>query len=375
MDELRFVRREELALIVANEADEEFRLVVDDAVLAELRHLQRRERAVSDVRPREIQALLRAGNSREEVAAQTGLEETDIERYEEPVRAEREYIQTLAGDVLVRADSNSEVSQRFGTVIEKRLRSLDAKNIVWSAWREAGSDWNVCVTFDAAESSHRATWSFDHRKSMLSPESPDAVNLSRQGEIGEQLIPRLRVVDAQRADFEVDAFDEGAADATEADDTERAERGTAVDDPDTEYARRREIDQRAMSTDAEGGSDLSQTADLLNALRERRGQREKELEEATERHPSSYGGPQRGDAEQRQPKPPTLWSVPGVGGGQQADTGEDDSAGSGQPTLDASDLPDDTITKAKPSPSRKGRASVPSWDDILFGTRSEDDPA
>src|SRR5690606_11779302 len=30
---------------------------------------------------------------------------------------------------------------------------------------------------------------------------------------------------------------------------------------------------------------------------------------------------------------------------------------------------------APTSPAKKGRASIPSWDDILFGTRSDEDPS
>src|SRR5690606_34839692 len=54
----------------------------------------------------------------------------------------------------------------------------------------------------------------------------------------------------------------------------RAEDETPVNS-DAEYERRREIDQRAVNTTAQPGSDLSQTADLLDALRKRRGERER----------------------------------------------------------------------------------------------------
>lgn len=370
MDELRFLRREDLALIVANDANEEFRLIVDDAVLSELRNLARRGGPDARIKPREIQALLRAGKSRAEVAAHTGLEESDVERYEEPVRAEREYIQELAFDVQVRADSSDDGPLSFGAVITQRLKALDAKDIRWQTWREEGADWTVSVSFDSKDSEHQATWSFDHRKSVLSPISSDAVNLSKQGSIGEPLIPKLRAVDNQSDHFDPDTFD-----AAEDDQGEELDDAALTPDPteaDTEYARRREIDSRAVTSDnsetADSG-DFSQTADLLNALRERRGQREKEIEQATERHPSSYNAPEA-DESRASTKAPTLWSVPGVGGSK--DTTEE---GSGLSTDEASDIPDDTVNVDKRSTPRKGRASVPSWDDILFGTRSDDDPA
>jgi len=92
MDELRLVRREDQSLIVATETGEEFRLVVDETVLAEFRHLSRPPRGATRANPREVQALVRAGKTRAEIAAETGLEESDIQRYEEPVLAERRYV-------------------------------------------------------------------------------------------------------------------------------------------------------------------------------------------------------------------------------------------------------------------------------------------
>ena len=124
MDELRLVRREDRSLVVATESGEEFRLIVDDSVLSELRHLSRRGRETSKIRPREIQALVRAGKSRAEISALTGYEESDIERYEEPVLAELEYIRDLAHGVLVREDTGGDEPQRFGEFERLAWRTL-----------------------------------------------------------------------------------------------------------------------------------------------------------------------------------------------------------------------------------------------------------
>ena len=74
MDELRMVRREDGAIILANELGEEYRLAIDDVVASEIRQLSKRPAGPSSVRPREIQALLRAGKSRAEVADELGQE-------------------------------------------------------------------------------------------------------------------------------------------------------------------------------------------------------------------------------------------------------------------------------------------------------------
>jgi hypothetical protein len=209
MDELRFVRRDDRSLIVANDAEEEFRLVVDDAVLSELRHLSRRERDTARVRPREIQALIRAGRSRAQVAKEMELDEADIERYAEPVLAERRYILERAHAVAVRTDAEDEADQRFGAVISERLIALGADTSEWESWRDEETGWMISLEFISHDVAHRAVWSFEHRKGTLSPVNPDAVSLSKLGDVGDRLIPKLRAVDnaEQSGRFDSDAFD------------------------------------------------------------------------------------------------------------------------------------------------------------------------
>lgn len=412
MDELRFVRREDQALIVANEADEEFRLVVDDAVLSELRHLSKRERDTSRVRPREIQALIRGGKTRAQVASLTGLDELDIERYEEPVLAERRYILELAQAVPVRTDVNDETDQRFGEVISERLIGLGSDASEWSSWRDEESGWMISLEFISHDVTHRAVWSFAHRKGTLSPLNPDAVTLSKQGEVGDRLIPKLRAVDTseQSGRFDSGAFDdaqlpldlEDEVNAEPESDTTPSPHDApapSLADVNAEYERRREIDQRAIKTNDSEPADLSQTADLLDALRKRRGEREQSARTAeTTSHPAG-GEISAEDSSDPAPAPASpaedssprsIWSASGVNGSPR---GRGTSVTPPAVVAVPEDPSDERETptpsepaRSEPSKSdsskadadrggRKGRASIPSWDDILFGTRSDEDPA
>ncbi|MEJ6490483.1 septation protein SepH [Leucobacter sp. USCH14] len=410
MDELRFVRRDDRSLIVANDAGDEFRFVVDEAALSELRHLARREREPGKAGPREIQALIRAGKSRAEVASETGLDDADIERYEEPVLAERRYILERAHAVPVRTEAHDDSDQRFGAVIAERLAALGSETSEWAAWRDEERGWMVSLEFTSHDVGHRAVWTFEHRKGMLSPINPDAVNLSKQGDVGERLIPKLRAVDSSdrsgRFDsgaFDTDALplnavDEGQASPEATRDEESAEAEQhPLTDPNAEFARRREIDQRAISSDADAPADLSQTADLLDALRKRRGERDqgkrqggasaslepqeldlaalsaadddtgsgsRSAEDASPHESPRPALPTEAPAE-RPAAPRSIWSSAGV-------TGTPAPAPSAvpersEPAPEASDSVERT--------PKKGRASIPSWDDILFGTRSDEDPA
>jgi hypothetical protein len=95
-------------------------------------------------------------------------------------------------------------------------------------------------------------------------------------------------------------------------------------------------------------AEASHTADLLEALRRRRGEREAasfdDHEDARAAHPST--GSIR------------IIDVPLDGAGE-----------STLPTAPAQNSPVTPISK----PAKKGRATMPSWDDIVFGAKSDDD--
>lgn len=371
MEELRFVRRDDQSLIAADEAGVEYRFVVDDRVLAELRHLSRREREAPRVSPREIQSLVRAGKSRAEIIALTGADETDIERYEEPVLAERTFILSSAQAVAVRKSPEEGSEQPFGTVIAERLIGLQATGIEWRAWRDEELGWMVGVDFTSHDVDHHAVWSFEHRKGVLAPLSPDAVSLSRQGDVGDRLIPKLRAVDVgePRDRFDSGAFAPTDLPAERGEGTPTAPTGAEaafaarhpstgsipIIDPNAEFARRREIDQRAINTPEPEVPDLGQTADLLDALRKRRGERDAD----------AGSGPRPVQVESHGMIPPP----PGVANDRAAQAPDDQDG----PAAENSPL--ETPGEADRPRRGRGRTAIPSWDDILFGTRSDEDPA
>lgn len=378
MDELRLVRREEQSLIVATDTGQEFRLIVDDTVISEVRHLSRRE-TNHKVRPREIQALIRSGKSRAEVAEITGLADADIERYEEPVLAERRYILERAHAVPVRTANESDEPEQFGAVIAARLEGLSAEGAAWSSWRDEEDGWMVGVDFISHDIAHRAVWSFDHRKGLLSPRTSDASSLSRQEDVGDRLIPRLRAVEADAQ--QGSASTEESAERSEGADAVRDDTSAPAPAPDEdgeansrnsrreqvdEYTRRREIEQRSIRTGPDSEMDLGQTADLLDALRRRRGEREQNRPEGDSWESSVPEQP--APEPQKSPESDDTAPVP-----RQEDRGSDSTvpgAESHRPVIG----PAPTGEQERQSRGRR-RASIPSWDDILFGTKSDEDPS
>jgi hypothetical protein len=339
MQDLRVIGVEDGALVVVSDAGERFRIPVDDTLKSTVRHASPERGGDRRLSPREIQVLIRGGQSAEQVASSTGVSLEYVQRFEGPVLAEREYVVDSARGVAVHTalDDDPE-GATFGDVISERLETMSAVDERWSSWKEEGAGWIVAVTFTADEVEHDARWQFDPKRSALSPMNAEAIRLSQQGDASSTLIPRLRVVGGDRS-TDTSRFDSGAF---------------MVDDPAFEDA---DVAPRTLEPEPE--VDRNQTADLLEALRRRRGERE----------PALY-------ADEEQPAPASDHPSTGIRIVDVPLDGyfDDGSLEPESPQPDAVESPapqQTTVIK----PARKGRAAMPSWDDIVFGTKPDDDMA
>ncbi|WP_446663903.1 septation protein SepH [Flexivirga sp. B27] len=140
-----------------------------------------------ELRPRDVQALLRAGASVADVAERAGWTTEKVERYEGPIRAEREHIAGLARAIVVSGSAGGGASRgsggvrddadtTFGDRVERRLdgRGVDPDDIVWDSWRGRDGGWTVLCSFPAGGRQRRATWSFDPRSRTLDPTDDEA---------------------------------------------------------------------------------------------------------------------------------------------------------------------------------------------------------
>lgn len=344
MEQLKVIGIEDGALVLATEAGDRFALAVDETLRAQLRRSQREpETRGARPSPREIQAHIRAGLSADEVASLLGIRVEDVERFEVPVLAEREHVvsQALAVPVLMGGELEPDAQPTFGTAVRAKLAEAGASGERWSSWREQ-TGWIVKLEFTASDVHHDARWSFDPRRSSLAPLNSDATQLSRQGSLPEGLIPRLRALDSSGVK-DSSRFDSGAFGPRRVPDADldtaeilREPTSPAVQDA----AIKRAPDHVVTSAD---------TADLLEALRRRRGQREPMPGEST--------APVRSSA------PVALFDAlePGY---DELDATPDDE-GDDPELLDEDPAPQDAAR-------RKGRSSMPSWDEIVFGARTED---
>ena len=193
MHELRVVDISDSTIVAVDDNGEEFRVNLDDSQIARLRSA-RNESTSSKVSPREIQALIRAGLSAADVSRVSGATPEDIERYEGPVIAEREFVLNSALATPTSLDVHDDPVP-FGVHVRSRLESLGAEEQRWVSWKDPAEGWLVKVEFTAKGIDHDARWSFDARRGSLVPVNADAATLSQRGEMDSGLVPRLRAVD------------------------------------------------------------------------------------------------------------------------------------------------------------------------------------
>lgn len=359
MEQLRVIGSEDEALVLATESGQRFTLAVDAVLRAELKRSHRQEDAAnrgSRPSPRDIQARVRAGLTAAEVAEALEITVDDVERYAAPVLAEREHMvgQALAVPVLVAGDLDG--SPTFGDAVRAKLNDAGAVGERWTSWKEPGG-WVLKLEFTASDVAHDARWGFDPKRSTLSPRNADATQLSRQGPLPDGLIPRLRALDTpQKAD---------AASADQAEPTvdDRASRprvlqgtpqGALQGSPEQPAAEATPpataaVQRAAIKRAPEQTQTSSETADLLEALRRRRGQR--------------TPAPTEPDEPAARPSATVAASPVALFDALEPDDGDDAETGSSAP---------DRHTANAGEPRRKGRSSMPSWDEIVFGARSDD---
>lgn len=340
MQDLRVIGVENGALLVASVDGNRFRIPIDEVLQSKLRQAVPEPGSGRKLAPREIQAQIRSGMSATDVAAVTGVPLEYIQKFEGPVLAEREFVVETALGVAVHtaieADPMS-AGRTFGTVIRERLVGLGALGERWASWKDPETGWIVKLAFTAEQIDHDARWRFDPKKLTLAPLNNEAITLSQQGESQGALIPRLRAVSGDDREADNSRFDSGAFDLDD----------ESLTLPDNELHPSRFGSNAPV--EHEPVQDHNQTADLLEALRRRRGEREA-ANFVDDENPAQNSKNQGGIR---------LVDVP-LDGFATDDT-EVDRSTAPQPVIPAK------------STARKGRTAMPSWDDIVFGARPDDD--
>jgi hypothetical protein len=357
-------------LVLAGKDGQKYTVVIDERIEAAVR----RDRArISQVeieqsgmlRPREIQARIRAGATAEDVAAASGLPIEHIRRFEGPVLTERAWVAQQAQATEVRRPGGD---IELGDLVAERLHSLgvDPADIAWDAWRRDDGLWVVIATFPVPPNTHVATWTYDSGSRTMTVADDNARTLSAITADGPLHLAPARPALASVAPLVADEDEEAARPVAivtsmsgRATDRRTEEAGAAEDlGVDAEDLG---VDAEDLGVDAEAESIESELAE--EPLADAPGLRDPEepdfpVDEGLEPEGS-------GDADDSQDEDDEDEDE-----GQDADADEEDEEDEdvlrAGPTSDAEDVP--LFEAPAPPPHRPtGKPAVPSFDDILFG--------
>ena len=148
----------------------------------------------SPLRPKEIQDRIRAGETAEEIADAAGVPIERVRRFEGPVLAERAYRAQEAQGASIRQPGDSGPGPRLGDIVTERLAALGvpAEEAQWDSRKRGDNSWQVQLMFTISGRPLMAEWMFDPRRRHVTPADDDAGRLSLPEADLTELVPGSR---------------------------------------------------------------------------------------------------------------------------------------------------------------------------------------
>ena len=191
MQELRFVAVSEdgqYAVLGVPGRSARFTLPIDERLravaLGQTSRLAQYEIEVeSPLRPKEIQARIRAGETVEEIADAAGIAVERVRWFEGPVLAERAYMADQAQKASVRRQGDATPGPQLGEIVAERMKAFGAEpdDAQWDAKKRGDGSWLVQLTFISGGRLHAAEWIFDPRRRHVLPADDNAARMSLPG--------------------------------------------------------------------------------------------------------------------------------------------------------------------------------------------------
>jgi hypothetical protein len=319
-------------LRLVSDAGVEFTVDVDDRLRAALsgeasdqggdqaRTGQLERQMDSTLRPRDIQTRIRAGETPESVAQVAGTSVDKVMPYAAPVLAERAHVAERAQRASIRRrlveGGASPTARTLGDAVggHLRARNVDPEHVTWDAWRREDGRWTLTGSYAVEGRVGAGHFSFDAPGNYIVADDDDA-----------------RWLLGELPDDAPEGADDAGSGATRDDLSDaRRRRLSAVpadelplgddaielvsDDPGAEVARDRADETAALGAEAPIEA-------YLDPAEQHAGGEQPSLDEVMEAEPEV------GSEDSRRHEPPSR----------------------------------------KPVKKNRGRASVPSWDEIMFG--------
>ncbi|MFD8868556.1 MULTISPECIES: septation protein SepH [Streptomyces] len=344
MPELRVVAvsNDGTRLVLKAADSTEYTLPIDERLRAAVRNDRARLGQIeieveSHLRPRDIQARIRAGASAEEVAQMAGIPVDRVRRFEGPVLAERAFMAERARKTPVRRPGENAGPQLGEAVAERLLlRGAEKDTAQWDSWRRDDGTWEVLLVYRVAGEPHSASWTYDPPRRLVQAVDDEARALIGEADDTPEpsfpFVPRIARLprDRDRDRDRLGAPERGDGDA------ESASASASVDD-------------------GLGGERDSLTS-LLEAVPNFRG-------DMIVPEPPGVSSPPDEPAEEPEAVEPPAPAA--SAGSAYADVLMPRSVAGHRDRLTGT-----TDRQAEADGVRPGRrAAVPSWDEIVFGTR------
>ncbi|MFD4856789.1 septation protein SepH [Streptomyces atratus] len=185
MPELRVVAvsNDGTRLVLKAADSTEYTLPIDERLRAAVRNDRARLGQIeieveSHLRPRDIQARIRAGASAEEVAQFAGIPVDRVRRFEGPVLAERAFMAERARKTPVRRPGEN-TGPQLGEAVQERLllRGADKETVQWDSWRRDDGTWEVLLVYRVAGEPHSASWAYDPPRRLVQAVDDEARSL------------------------------------------------------------------------------------------------------------------------------------------------------------------------------------------------------
>jgi hypothetical protein len=111
---------------------------------------------------KEIQRLLRAGQTADQIAREYDVSIEKIERFAGPILSERIYIIDQAQQIVIRKEGGRDAVTLLGVVISRLApRNIDSSELSWDTWRLEDGTWTIELHYPNNTGVGIAQWSFD----------------------------------------------------------------------------------------------------------------------------------------------------------------------------------------------------------------------
>jgi hypothetical protein len=192
------ISRDGTRMLLIDAEGNEFSVAVAAAPAAESgpRRSEKAPMSTPSLRPRDIQARIRAGESPEAVADAAGTTVEKIMPFAAPVVAEREHMTQRAQKGSVRRLATESTARTLGDAVARHLSDLavDPAEVEWDAWRRHDGRWALVAGYTTTARSGLGEFTFDPPGNFVSLDNDDARWLV--GDLVEPEAPAAPEVDA-----------------------------------------------------------------------------------------------------------------------------------------------------------------------------------